>query len=314
LLADGRVLVAGGRLDSPLVKLRTAELYDPVTETWALTGSLNQERNSFTLTLLPDGKVLAAGGLGTNGAVGTVELYDPATGAWAPTGSLQAKRAWHTATLLRSGTVLVAGGSDVAADTAAGIPIDPVVSTAEIYDPATGTWSPAGAMNQPRQLHTATLMPDGKVLVAGGVRFFDSLFPTAAELYDPVANAWSPTLPLTSGRRDHIAALLPSGQVLVAGGFNSTDTGASAELYDSASLVPAPVLLLQPAKTPTGDLRFSFQSTPGLSFTILSATSLAQPVSLWTTLGIATESSPGRYEFTDPTSPQPLRFYRVLLR
>ena len=130
-------------------------------------------------------------------------------------------------------------------------------------------------MGQPRQTHTATLLPSGKVLVAGGVSYFGGVFPTTAELYDPATGKWSPTLPLVSGRRDHIAALLPTGKVLVAGGFNTSDTGPTTELFDPASVVPTPTLLTQPTKLPTGEFRFTFRNTPGLSFSVLSTTDLA---------------------------------------
>jgi hypothetical protein len=272
---------------------------------------MTNERCAFTLTLLLNGKVLAAGGFGTNGAVASAELYDPATGAWTPTGSLQTPRGSHTATLLASGKVLVAGGSDFFGSASSTPPIDPTRSSAEIYDPATGIWTPTGSMSQPRQVHTATLLPNGKVLVASGVSYFGGIFPTTAELYDPVAGKWSPTFPLVSGRRDHIAALLPNSKVLVAGGFNSSDTGPSAELFDPASVVGTPVLLTQPRKLPTGAFQFTFRNTPGLSFTVLSTTNLAVRVENWTSLGLATEASPGHFQFTDAAADSKQRFYRV---
>src|SRR5260221_14714513 len=113
---------------------------------------MTNERCAFTLTLLPNGNVLAAGGFGTNGAVATAELYDPSTGNWTPSGSLQTSRGSHTATLLPNGKVLVAGGTDFS--TAENGISDPTRASAEIYDPATGTWTPTGSMNQPRDAHT----------------------------------------------------------------------------------------------------------------------------------------------------------------
>jgi len=310
LLANGKVLVAGGSSVASFVGVRGAELYDPTNGSWAVTGSMTNERCAFTLTLLPDGNVLAAGGFGTNGAVATAELYDPTTGAWTPTGSLQTSRGSHTATLLPNGKVLVAGGTDFFA-AANGTPIDPTRASAEIYDPATGAWTPTASMAQPRQVHTATLLSNGKVLVAGGVSYFGGVFPTTAELYDPATAKWSPTLPLVSGRRDHIAALLPNGKVLVAGGFNTSDTGLSIELFDPASVVATPALLTQPMKLPTGTFQFIFRNTPGLSFTVLSTAGLDVSTDDWTSLGIAAEVSPGHYQFTDVTAAGPQRFYRV---
>jgi len=155
------------------------------------------------------------------------------------------------------------------------------------------------------------LLPNGKVLVAGGVNYFGAIFPTSAELYDPVTGRWSPTLPLISGRRDHIAALLRNGKVLVAGGFNNSDTGPTTELYDPAIVVPTPAFLSPPAKLLTGSVQFTFRNTPGLSFSVLAATNLADALSDWTILGSAAEISPGRYQFTDVAADSPQRFYRV---
>jgi WD40 repeat protein len=311
LLPNGKVLIAGGAVGvSSLAPISTAELYDPATGTWTATGSMNHERRAFTMTLLSSGKVMAAGGSDTNGSLASVELYDPSTGMWTPTGLLQSPRASHTATLLPNGTVMVAGGIGEA-PTQTTPPVDPVLANAEIYDPATGNWTFTGSMGQPRQIHTATLLPSGKVLVAGGMSFFGSVFPTSAEIFDPATGKWLPTLPLTSGRTDHIAALLPDGKVLVAGGFNTSDTGPTTELFDPASAVATPFLLSQPRKLPTGAFQFTFRNTPGLTFTVLSATSLDAHLADWAGLGLAGEVSPGHYQFTDP-SPAPLqRFYAV---
>jgi WD40 repeat protein len=231
-------------------------------------------RRSFTLTLLPNGEVMAAGGFDTNGPLASVEIYDPTNGVWTLTGSLRTPRGFHTATLLPNGKVLVTGGAGVSA-VEAGVNPDPVLASAEIYDPATGSWTPTGSMSQPRQVHTATLLPNGKVLAAGGVSYFGGVFPTTSEVYDPATGKWSPTFPLVSGRRDHVAALLPNGKVLVAGGANNTDTGPSAELFDPASVVPTPFLLTRPTKPLTGGFQFTFRNTPGLSFNVVSTTDLA---------------------------------------
>jgi hypothetical protein len=118
-------------------------------------------------------------------------------------------------------------------------------------------------------------------------------------------------LPLVSGRRDHIAALLPNGKVLIAGGFNNSDTGPTTELLDPASVVPTPALLTQPTKLLTGAFQFTFRNTPGLSFTVLSTADLVVPASDWINLGIASEVSPGHYQFTDVTTDSPQRFYGV---
>jgi chitodextrinase len=148
------------------------------------------------------------------------ELFDPATARWTATGSLGTARSGHTASLLDGtpcrapmppawcGKVLVAGGR--ALD---GRP----TAAAELYDPATGTWRPVGALGTARSLHTATVLSDGRVLVAGG-EVTDGNATTTAELYDPGAEAWAATDSLDVSRYDHGATLLPSGRVLVVGG------------------------------------------------------------------------------------------------
>jgi len=157
LLSNGLVLIAGG--EGPGVLLAIAELYNPATGTFAATGSLNTARLLPTATLLPTGKVLVGGGVGGQG---TSELYDPATGTFTPSGSLNTARVLQTATLLNNGLVLIAGGSSQA--TGRNIPI----ASAELYDPATGTFTVTDSLNTARELHTATLLPTGKVLVSGG--------------------------------------------------------------------------------------------------------------------------------------------------
>jgi hypothetical protein len=213
--------------------------------------------------------------------------------------------------LLPSGKLLVTGGQGITPVQSGTPPSDPGLATAELYDPGAGTWTFAGSMSQPRQLHSATLMPGGKVLVAGGLNFFGSVFPTGAELYDPATGKWSPTLPLTSGRTDHIAALLPDGKVLVAGGFNSSDTGPSTELFDPSALVPEPILLNPPVKLQDGTFQLTFRNTPGLNFLVWASGDIMTPTSNWTPAGAALEVTPGHYRFTDAPVDIPQRFYRV---
>jgi hypothetical protein len=181
-----------------------------------------------TATLLPDGHVLVAGGGGASDSVlsASAELYDPVTGLWTETGSMRASRgSGHSATLLPDGIVLVAGGDQV------GLGHVPQ-KTAELYDPTTGTWSDTGNMLVARSHHSATLLSDGKVLVAGGV---DGLYGALydAELYDPATGTWASTGRMLSGRAAPSAVLLPDGTVLVVGSSGGAAKDLqSAEVYD----------------------------------------------------------------------------------
>jgi len=226
LLADGRVLVAGGidytATGFPL--LASAELFDPATDTFHATGSMSTTRDHATATLLPNGKVLIAGGehLSYTGTT-SAELYDPVTGTFSATGSLNVGRYSATATLLRDGNVLVAGGSGGGG------------YSVEIYDPASGTFNlAANHLATPRTMATATLLPSGKVLVAGGHNDVADVTLGDTEIYDPATGAFSAGGNLSVPREQHTANLLDDGRVLIAGGFiDSPQTYIhSSELYD----------------------------------------------------------------------------------
>lgn len=155
--------------------LNSAELFDPATGKWTLTGSMNTARSGHTATLLQNGQVLVAGG----DTFGTAELYNPATGTWTATGSMNTARSGNTATLLGNGKVLAAGGFF-------GVyPVNHSLSSAELYDPATGVWTTTGSINTSRGFHTATLLLDGQVVAAGGFSGSGRTFTViaSAELY-----------------------------------------------------------------------------------------------------------------------------------
>ena len=231
LLANGKVLVVGGRLcasSSSCTEFSSAELYDPATGAWSATGNLGVPRHAHVAVRLSNGKVLVAGGHNAAANWTSAELYDPDTGAWTATGDLSAARAFATATLLANGRVLVVGGG--AGNT--------FLSSAELYDPTTGTWSPAGTMNVPRGFHTATLLADGRVLVASGASLTSGTLTLrpSAEIYDPATGSWTATGSLGTARVFHTETRLPNGKVLVTGGSDFSSTiYRSAELYDPAT-------------------------------------------------------------------------------
>jgi hypothetical protein len=162
LLNDGKVLLAGGDTGTA-GSTPTAELFDPVTGTFTPTGSMSVAHSRATL--LKSGAVLMTGGGGSDGITATAELFDPTKGTFAPTGSMSTVRAGHTATLLLNGKVLVTGGIDKNG-TIANIHY---LSTAEIFDPASGTFTVAGNMETERSDHAAILLLNGMVLITGGI-------------------------------------------------------------------------------------------------------------------------------------------------
>lgn len=208
LLANGKVLAVGRSKPQGY----SAELYDPVTETWSITSAPSLPGMSV---LLPDGKVLAVSN-------NTPEIYDPATERWSSAGHLNVIRGARTATLLTNGKVLATGTDE------SGLP------GAELYDPSTGAWSVTGPPFA--GLGTVTLLPEGRVLMSGGN--ISQNLASGEEIYDPDTGQWSFTDRLKAPRFAHTATLLVDGRVLVAGG-SADEEGffilSSAELY---SLIP----------------------------------------------------------------------------
>ena len=173
VLPDGRVLVVGGMTsESDITK--TSELYDPSTGLWTATGHISQARIFYAAVTLKNGKVLIMGGVDGNEIVmNRTELYDPSTGRWTLTGYMKYPRVFHTASLLHNGNVLVAGGE--AYYNAVIIPMN----TTEIYNSSAGIWTSVQEMGTLRMYHTASVLHNGYVLVAGGVRSNDEIVRTA---------------------------------------------------------------------------------------------------------------------------------------
>ena len=175
------------------------------------TGSMTAARDGHTATLLPNGTVLVAGGASSGTALASAELYDPATGTFTATGSMSVTRMGHTATLLPNGKVLIAGGDYLRGGA------EEVLVGAELYDSAAGAFTATGSMTVARDDHTATLLSNGTVFIAGGGNRNAAL--TSTEVYDPAAGIFTANGSMSVGGELHTATLLPNGTVLVTGGF-----------------------------------------------------------------------------------------------
>lgn len=215
-LADGRILVVSGYGSSDLTN--TAEIYDPATGQWTQTGSVNLARDSFRPPiLLPDGKVLIAAGTNRDATTdyASAEIYDPAAGQWTYTGSLNTSRRNPATVLLQDGRVLSVAGAHGPPDG------NRYLSTAEIYDPATGQWAYTGSAVVRREAPSAIVLHDGRVLVLGGFNCCDVFVPTT-ELYDPATSTWTRAGDMPSGRSSAALVVLADGRVLAAGGYTNT--------------------------------------------------------------------------------------------
>jgi hypothetical protein len=229
LLKDGHVLVAGG---DTAFSITTAELYTTATGQWSDTGNLSRVRLRHTATLLPDGRVLVAGG--SSPAPASAEIYNPASGEWRATGPMKAQRDLHTATLLRDGRVLVVGAYPFSSSPypAPGFPA--LLPSTEVYSSTTNTWATGASMFTPRWGHTATLLPDGRVIVMGGYSSYGRL-ESSVEIFDPASNRWYAARPLSRQRANHTATLLGDGTILVVGGNSVTGATDTAERYDPSN-------------------------------------------------------------------------------
>ena len=222
LLLNGKVLIAAGQvqLAAGPQTIASAELYDPTTGTFSLTGSLKTDRSVAMAILLPNGRVLVAGGTKTTTPgygvpLNSAELYNPVTGVFSSIGNMTEYRSGALGVVLDSGKVLITGDLSTSAD---------------LFNPATGTFVATGTMHNPHGGGTITLLPDGEVLVAGGSTGIGPLTTNSAELYNPVTGSFSQTGNMISARQEQTATLLSNCKVLVTGGYDGGEL-ASAELF-----------------------------------------------------------------------------------
>jgi len=253
-----------------------------------LAGRMTTPRANHTATTLLDGKVLIAGGFSASTfpgpALDTVELFDPASGTFsALTARMRSPRTNHAAALLPDGKVLISGGQ---ADNNNGDGVD----TAEVFDPSTRSFtSLAARMNSPRGGHSATTLPNGKVLVAGGFNRGPGTLTVAAEIFDPTTRTFAPLsgqmIRLTN---THRGTLLYSGNVLISGGVAVASAGArlyrdlteqfdtSTQIFGSASAPMTATRIAHDATTLPGGWLLMSGGATSLSFTNVTAVRTAE--------------------------------------
>lgn len=276
-LSDGRVFITGGyNFDGAP---RSTEIFDPATGRFSL-GGLAERMGRRSAALLPDGRVLVVGGEVsppvTSSPAPMAEIFDATTTSTVTVGSRTTsedpfqsvvridERFGQSATVLADGRVLIAGGAELSVDDFWGRPL----ASALIYDPSNGAVTETGPLNEPRAFHTATRLPDGRVLIAGGDGLgrttddpnsrFEPL--ASVEVYDPATGTFAEAAPMNTARgpsyrpmseiERHLALLLTDGRVLFAGGVTgrSAPQAAVIEIYDPASGTSANL----PASCPAG--------------------------------------------------------------
>lgn len=235
LMADGRVLVAGGEVGLKNAGLAYAEVFDPMTGWFKTVGAMVERRKSHGAVLLLDGRVLLVGGGpirpdGKPGDLRTAELFDPVSGGFEATGRMNSphENLWCTEPqVLDDGRVLIVGGASA--------------RCGELFDPLTGRFSQTGRLLTTRSAATVAKLPDGRVLVCGGYSISENGVAATldtSEFYDPVFNDFSPAASMREGRQQHTMTILPGGRVLVTGGW---DSAAAHDLASAEVLWCSPV-------------------------------------------------------------------------
>ncbi len=227
LLNTNKVLVVGGNIEQ-------CELFDPVTKTWSLTGSVHQKRFSgFNLIKLSDGRVLLVGGFYYSNNTSQTnyprecEIYNPDTGKWEIADSLYEGRDEAAATKLFNGAVLITGGVNHGT----------VLRTCELYEPNINKWNIVDSMNIPRYEQAAILLPDSNVMETGGMNDIDPMNPylNSCEIFKPNKNTWTIVTPMYYRRNNHSGFLIEKNLILFAGGQYKSNTW---EIYDIKKMQP----------------------------------------------------------------------------
>jgi hypothetical protein len=238
LLSNGKVLIAGGTDDNnPTSPLSTAELFDPKTGSFSATSPMVNHRAIHTATILPSGKVLLAGGYGYS-EENTAEVFDPATNTFAAASLMTAKRGGHSAVALANGTVLIMGGVTPCSLLVGFFCYDRYLSSAEVYDPSTNSFTATGSMHVGRRLASTVVLKNNKVFVVGGADELGSgpiMASTVAETYDPATKQFLLAGSSAIGFWNGTIVLLADGRVLVCGGHDSVQSFGFAQLYDPTS-------------------------------------------------------------------------------
>jgi len=223
LLADGKVLAAGGGLEED----PSTEIFDPIARTWTAGPPMPDSRGAHSALRLTSGKVMLTGGDDASDSLSSATIFDPATNSWSTTGSMAVQRSGHAMLELSGGRVLVVGGNSV-------------VSTSEIW--SGGTWSTGPALTQARNGSVNLTLADGRLMLAGGATSGTSI--SSVEIYDPATNTFKVAAPMNVVRSSAAGAQLTNGRVLVAGGIELS----TAEVYDPTADVWTAVGIMTTAR------------------------------------------------------------------
>ena len=227
LLESGKVLIVGGDNQNGIVS--QSEIFDPVSQTSALTAALITPRTDHSATRLSDGRVLVIGGRDLTASLQSTEIYNPFTTSFLAGPAMMRARSGHTATMLSNDKILVTGGD--------------LFGSAEIYDSVTQSFSPVtGSLNTPRKFHSAILLQNGQVMVVGGVNAQDAMLNTA-EVFDPDSQTfYLPPTDMQTARAFATLKLLLDGKVQIIGG----DAELSMEVFDPTNGIFIAKALLPP--------------------------------------------------------------------